>query len=438
MAKERILIMGAAGRDFHNFNLFFRDNESYEVVAFTATQIPQIENRLYPPQLAGKLYPKGISIHSEDDLVKLIRELKVDRVIFAYSDQSHINVMHKASIVTTAGADFTLMGFNRTSLKSSKPTIAVVAVRTGCGKSQTSRYIVRFFREKGKKVGVIRHPMPYGDLAAQAVQRFASLADLDKANCTIEEREEYESHIENGTTVYAGVDYEKILRLAETENDIILWDGGNNDIPFIKPDLWITVADPLRPGHEITYYPGESNLRGADAVVVNKVNNAKERDVKTVVDNIKSASPQAQIILADSKLHVEDGEKIKGKRVLVVEDGPTLTHGDMAFGAGKIAAEEYAAKEIIDPRPYAVGSLKKVFKSYPHIGAILPAMGYYPEQVAEFNETINKSNAELVIIGTPINLGKLLTINKPSVRVTYELGDREGFTLRDLLKKNFG
>ena len=346
--------------------------------------------------------------------------------------------MHKAALVNTAGADFTLMGFDRTSLKSSKPVVGVVAARTGCGKSQTSRYVVNYFHEKGKKVAAIRHPMPYGDLVKQAVQRFANYDDLKDADCTIEEREEYESHIDNGTIVYAGVDYEKILRLAETENDIILWDGGNNDMPFFKPDLWITVVDPLRPGHEMSYYPGESNLRGSDIVVVNKVSAAEQKDVDTVVANIKAAAPNADIVLADSEVTVENGDEIKGKKVLVVEDGPTLTHGEMSFGAGHVAAEKYGAAEIIDPRPFCTGSLTAVYEKFSHIGKILPAMGYFPEQIKELNDAINKSGADVIVIGTPMDLGKLLTIDKPSVRVTYELVDRDGVTLKELLVKKFG
>ena len=435
MQRERLLILGAAGRDFHNFNMFFRTNEAFEVVGFTATQIPKIEGRGYPPALSGKLYPKGLPIFPEKDMEKIIRDEKVDTVQLAYSDLAHETVMHLASRVIAAGADFQLMGTKRTMVKSSKPVIAVCAVRTGCGKSQTSRYITNFLRKAGKKVVAVRHPMPYGDLAKQAVQRLATYEDLAKAECTIEEREEYESHIKNGTIVYAGVDYEAILRQAEKEADVVIWDGGNNDVPFYKPDLWITVADPLRPGHELSYHPGEANFRAADIIVVNKANTAKPQDVEKVIANAKDVNPNAKIIKGASEVVCEKPELIKGKKVLVVEDGPTITHGGMPYGAGKVAADKYGAKELIDGRPFAVGSIKETYKKYPHIGTLLPAMGYYAEQIKELEDTINASNADTVLIGTPFDLARLIKINKPTVYVSYELVDMGKPTLADSLQK---
>ena len=435
MAKRRVIIMGAAGRDFHNFNTFFRDNEDYEVVAFTATQIPNIEGRFYPPELAGKLYPKGIPIYPESDLPKLIKEHNVDVVVFAYSDVSHEYVMHRASIAIANGADFWLMGPDATLIKSTKPVISVCAVRTGCGKSQTTRRVTDILHKYGLKYVVIRHPMPYGDLKKQAVQRFATYEDLDKYECTIEEREEYEPHIDRGNVVYAGVDYEKIVRSAEKEADIIVWDGGNNDLPFYKPDLHIVVTDPHRAGHEFKYHPGEANFRMADVIIINKEDSADPKNVELIKEHIKEANPNATVIDAESPISVENPEAIKGKRVLVVEDGPTLTHGGMKFGAGYLAAKKFGAKEIIDPRPYAVGTIKETYKKYPHLDVILPAMGYGKQQIKELEETINNADADLVIIGTPIDLRRIVHINKPADRVRYELKEKGPVTLEDIIKK---
>ncbi len=432
---KKVLIMGAAGRDFHNFNVYFRDNEEYRVVAFTATQIPNIEGRTYPPELAGKLYPNGIPIYPESELTNLIRSEGVDLVVFSYSDVSHEYVMHKASEVLAAGADFRLMGGKNTMLKSTKPVVAVCAVRTGCGKSQTSRYVAGFLRERGLRVVAIRHPMPYGDLAAQAVQRFATREDLDRYDCTIEEREEYEPHIDRGVVVYAGVDYERILRQAEQEADVILWDGGNNDLPFYVPDLHIVVADPHRPGHEMTYYPGESNFRMADVIIINKVDTAEPEGVQEIREHARQVNPSATVVEAASPIFVENPDAIQGKRVLVVEDGPTLTHGGMAYGAGWVAARRFGAAEIIDPRPYAVGSIKATYEKYPSTGEILPAMGYGEVQIRELEETINRSPAELVIIGTPIDLRRLIDIRVPSDRVRYELQVIGQPSLDDILAK---
>jgi len=421
MARTRILIMGAAGRDFHNFNTVFRDNDAYEVVAFTATQIPNIEGRAYPPELAGDLYPQGIPIFPENELVGLISEHDIDQVVFAYSDVSHEYVMHKASIVLAAGADFRLMGTKRTMLESKKPLVAVCAVRTGSGKSQTTRYVCDALQKMGHKVVAIRHPMPYGDLVAQKVQRFADYQDLDRYDCTIEEREEYEPHIDRGVVVYAGVDYAAILREAENEADVIVWDGGNNDLPFYKPDLYIVVADPHRAGHELTYYPGESNLRAADVVVLNKIDTADLSGISTVRANVRKANPTATIVEAASPISVENPSAIRGKRVLVVEDGPTLTHGEMAYGAGVVAARRYGASEIIDPRPYAVRSIAETFAKYPKTGALLPAMGYGEDQIKDLEETINATPCDLVIIGTPIDLRRVVNIKQPTDRVYYDL-----------------
>jgi predicted GTPase len=437
MPPIRTLIMGAAGRDFHNFNVFFRGNKDYEVVAFTATQIPNIEGRRYPAQLAGVNYPDGIPIYPEADLAELIRDEKVDLVIFAYSDVPHEYVMHKASLVLETGADFQLMGTKRTQISSTKPVVAVCAVRTGAGKSQTTRRVSLILRDMGYKVAAIRHPMPYGDLVAQAVQRFADYSDLDKYDCTIEEREEYEPHIDNGIVVYAGVDYESILRQAEQEVDIVLWDGGNNDLPFYIPDLHIVVADPHRPGHELTYYPGEANARAADVLVINKVDTAAPEDVMAVRENLHLLNPSATVIEAASPLFVDDPLAIRGKRVLVVEDGPTLTHGEMAYGAGWVAARRFGAAEIVDPRPFAVGSILETYRKYPTTGDILPAMGYGDEMVAELEETINNADVDLVIIGTPIDLAGLLKINKPSQRVRYELQEIGQPTLTEILQMKF-
>ncbi|MEM2280494.1 MAG: cyclic 2,3-diphosphoglycerate synthase [Candidatus Bathyarchaeia archaeon] len=413
--------MGAAGRDFHNFNIYFRDNDEYEVVAFTATQIPGIEGRIYPPELAGKNYLKGIPIYPEEDLEKLIKDYDVDQVVFAYSDVSHQYVMHKASVVLSNGADFRLMGPKTTMLKAKVPVVSVGAVRTGCGKSQTSQRVAKILKDKGLNVVVVRHPMPYGDLRRQVCQRFATHEDLDRYNCTIEEREEIEPHLENGVIVYAGVDYERILREAEGEADIIVWDGGNNDIPFYKPDLHIVVTDPHRAGHELAYHPGETNLRMANVVIINKVDTAAPENVNCVKENVKKVNPKAIILEAASPITADKPELIKGKRVLVIEDGPTLTHGEMPYGAATILAEQLDASELIDPRPYAVGSIKEAYKQYPHLGNVLPALGYGEKQIAELNETIANTPCDVVVIGTPVDLRRLITINKPTVRVKYEL-----------------
>jgi predicted GTPase len=427
--------MGAAGRDFHNFNVFYRDKEEYEVVAFTATQIPNIDGRIYPPELAGKLYPNGIPIFHENELTDLIKKYQVDEVVFAYSDVTFEHVMTKASEANAAGANFILLGVDKTMLKSSKPVVAVLAVRTGCGKSQTSRYVANLLKQAGKKVAAVRHPMPYGDLNAQRVQRFATLEDLHKYNCTIEEMEEYEPHIVNGTIVYAGVDYEDILRQAEKEVDVILWDGGNNDTPFFKPDLTITVTDPLRPGHELRYYPGNTSLRIADVAIINKISSAKKEDIEQVRENIKKVNPKAIIIEADSPIEVEDPELIKGKRVLVVEDGPTLTHGEMKFGAGVVASLNNGAKELVDPRPFAVESIQETYRAYPNIGTLLPAMGYGKKQMKDLEETINRADCDVVVIGTPIDLRRVININKPATRVRYYLKELSKPTIADILKE---
>ena len=434
----KTLIMGAAGRDFHNFNVFFRENRDYEIVAFTATQIPNIEGRLYPPELSGALYPKGIPIFPESDLLDLIKDKGIEQVIFAYSDVPHEYVMHKASAVLAAGADFRLMGTATTQVKSTKPVVSVCAVRTGSGKSQTTRRVSLILREMGYKVAAIRHPMPYGDLTKQIVQRFADFSDLDKQECTIEEREEYEPHIVNGVIVYAGVDYEAILRQAEQEVDIVLWDGGNNDLPFYKPDFQIVVADPHRPGHEVRYHPGEAVARCADVFVINKVDTANADNVIKVRESLRAINPDAVVIEGASPLFVDDPAAIKGKRVLVIEDGPTLTHGEMAYGAGWVAARRFGAAEIVDPRPYAVGSIKATYEKYPTTGNVLPAMGYSDEQIQELEATINNAEVDLVIVGTPIDLGRVLKIKKPSQRVRYELQEIGQPTLTDLLKAKFG
>ena len=437
MSPIKTLIMGAAGRDFHNFNVFYRDNKDYEVVAFTATQIPNIDGRKYPAELAGSLYPAGIPIYPESDLVDLIRKLKVDQVVFAYSDVPHEVVMHKASIVLAAGADFRLMGVGTTQIQSTKPVIAVCAVRTGSGKSQTTRRVSQILREMGYKVAAIRHPMPYGDLVKQKVQRFATYADLDKHECTIEEREEYEPHIDSGVVVFAGVDYEAILREAEKEVDIVLWDGGNNDFSFYKTDLNIVVADPHRPGHEHTYHPGEVNVRLADVFVINKVDTADPESVIKVRTTLHELNPKAVVIECASPLFVDNPEEINGKRVLVVEDGPTLTHGEMAYGAGWVAARRFGAGEIVDPHPFAVGSIHDTYVKYPSTGAILPAMGYGDQMVKDLEETINKMDVDLVISATPIDLTRIITINKPVQRVRYELEEIGKPDLVDILQKKF-
>jgi predicted GTPase len=431
------LIMGAAGRDFHNFNVYFRDNENYHVVAFTATQIPNIEGRLYPAELAGLMYPEGIPIYPESDLLKLIKEHQVEQVIFAYSDVSHEAIMHKASLVLAAGADFRLMGLGTTQIKSTKPVISICAVRTGSGKSQTTRRVSMILREMGYKVAAIRHPMPYGDLVKQAVQRFADYSDLDKHECTIEEREEYEPHLDNGVIVYAGVDYEKILRQAEKEVDIVLWDGGNNDFSFYKEDLAIVVVDPHRAGHEVRYHPGETNMRHADVFVINKVDTADADDIIAVRDNIHALNPDAVVIEGASPLFVDDPEGIRGKRVLVIEDGPTLTHGEMTYGAGWVAARRFGAGEIVDPRPFAIGTIMATYQKYPGTGPILPAMGYGEEQMRDLEQTIENSDVDLVISATPIDLTRVIKVRKPMQRVRYELQEIGQPTLDEVLKAKF-
>ncbi len=438
--RQRVLIMGAAGRDFHDFNTALRQNDQVKVVAFTATQIPNIDGRRYPPELSGSLYPEGIPIYPENQLEELIREHQIDDVYFSYSDVSHEYVMHIASRVLAAGAGFRLINPRLTMLKSSKPIVSICAVRTGCGKSQTSRYVLNVLqKELGyQKVVAIRHPMPYGNLAAQAVQRFATYEDMDKHDCTIEEREEYEPYVERGAVIYAGVDYEAILREAEKEADIIIWDGGNNDLPFYLSDFHIVVTDPHRPGHELRYHPGETNLRLAAAVILNKIDTADFQNILTVQKNIRSVNPNATIIQAASPIFVDDPAAIRGKRVLVVEDGPTLTHGEMAYGAGVVAAQKFGAAEILDPRPFAVRSIAATYQKYPGTGAVLPAMGYGGDQIADLEETINRSNAELVIIATPIDLGKIINIKLPSQRVRYEYQGIGQPSLADLLKERFG
>ena len=422
--KKNVIIIGAAGRDFHNFNTYFRGNEDYNVVAFTAAQIPDIEGRKYPAVLAGDLYPDGIPIYAEEDLPKLIKELDVDDCVFSYSDVTYDKVMAASAIVNSAGANFMLLGPDDTMVKSTKPVIAVGAVRTGCGKSQTSRKIIEYLMAKGLKVVAVRHPMPYGDLAAQKVQRFATIDDLAKHKCTIEEMEEYEPHVERGNVIYAGVDYEAILREAEKDPDgcdVVLWDGGNNDFPFYKPDLNITVADPHRPGHELKYYPGEVTLRLADVVVINKIDSAAPEGIQTVRENIAKINPNAIVVDGASPIKVDDPAIIKGKRVLVVEDGPTLTHGEMKIGAGTVAARKYGAAEIVDPRPFTVGKLSETFKIYPNIGTLLPAMGYGDQQTKDLETTINNTDCDSVVIGTPIDLNRVVKINKPNTRVYYDL-----------------
>lgn len=432
--KKKVVIMGAAGRDFHNFNVYYRNNHKYEVVAFTATQIPDIEGRKYPAALCGEDYPKGIPIYAEEDLPEIIKKNNIDEVVFAYSDIPHEKLMNKASWVLSMGPDFILMGPKSTMIKSSKPVISICAVRTGCGKSQTTRKVSEVLIEAGKKVVAIRHPMPYGDLVKQKVQRFSTIADLKKHKCTIEEMEEYEPHIERGVTLYAGVDYEAILREAEKEADVILWDGGNNDISFYESDLEIVVVDPHRPGHELMYHPGETNLRRADVVVINKIDSADPESIEMVRENTRSVNPKAIIIDAASPLFVDKAESIKGKRVLVVEDGPTLTHGEMQYGAGFVAAQKYGAAEIVDPRPFVVGEIEKTFEKYPNIGPILPAMGYGDKQIKDLEKTINKAKVDLVIIGTPIDLNRIIKINKPSVRVQYELQELGTPDIKSVLK----
>jgi len=429
---RRMIIVGAAGRDFHNFNTAYRDDDRFEVVAFTATQIPGIEGRTYPAELAGRLYPDGIPIHHEDSLERLVGELDVDDVVFSYSDVSHETVMHIASRALAAGADFRLLGPKQTMLSASVPVVAVCAVRTGAGKSQTTRAVSGVLKEAGKRIAVVRHPMPYGDLVRQAVQRFADFDDLTRADCTIEEREEYEPHLERGSVVYAGIDYARILERAQSDADIVVWDGGNNDLPFFRPDVHVTVADPLRAGHETTYHPGEANLRMADVVVINKVDSARPDDVAALRKTIEAVNGDAAIVEARSPITIEDSVALEGKRVIVIEDGPTLTHGEMGFGAGVVAARRSGA-QLVDPRPWAVGSIRDVYARYPHVGRLLPAMGYSDEQRAELAATINASDADVVLVATPIDLRKVCDLRKPGVRVTYELADASSPTLAEVL-----
>lgn len=435
MSKKRILIMGAAGRDFHNFNTYFRGNKDYEVVAFTATQIPDIAGRKYPAPLAGKLYPKGIPIYDENDVVNLIKKLKVDIAVFSYSDVPYQYVMSRGAMVNAAGADFMMLGPQETMIKSRKPVISICAVRTGSGKSQTTRRVIEILMAMGKKVVAIRHPMPYGDLVKQKVQRFATVQDLHKHKCTIEEMEEYEPHVVRGNVIYAGVDYEAILRQAEREADVIVWDGGNNDFPFYKSDLEIVVVDPHRPGHELSYYPGEVNLRRADVIVINKEDSARREDIQTVKANIKAANPRALVIDADSPVSVEQPKSLKGKKVLVIEDGPTLTHGEMKYGAGVVAARKHGVAKMIDPRPYAVGTIADTFKKYPGIGVLLPAMGYSAKQIKDLQDTINRTPCDMYVVGTPIDLRRLVKFPRPAVRVGYDLKETSKPDLAAAIRK---
>lgn len=434
MKPRKVLIMGAAGRDFHNFNLFFRNNPNFRVEAFTAAQIPDISGRRYPTDLSGRLYPKGIPIYPEEKLPKIVKKFGIDMVVLAYSDLPHNEVMHKASLINSLGPDFVLMGTEDTMLESRKPVVAVTAVRTGCGKSQTTRKISRILRNFGKSVAVVRHPMPYGDLMKQVCQRYERHGDLDRHGCTIEEREEYEPLIEECDILFAGVDYERILREAEREADIILWDGGNNDTPFFRPDLHIVIVDPHRPHHEISYYPGETNFRMADVIIINKEKTALKGSIRILKGHIKKYNPRAKVVDANSLITVNEPDLIKGKRVLVVEDGPTLTHGEMFYGAGTIAARRFSAK-IVDPRPYAVGSIKQTFKKYPHLGDVLPAMGYSEKQIRELEKTINKVECDAVISGTPIDLRRIIKVIKPIVRIQYNLEEISKPDLKDILKK---
>ncbi|MEM3341483.1 MAG: cyclic 2,3-diphosphoglycerate synthase [Thermoplasmata archaeon] len=433
--KQNVVIIGAAGRDFHNFNVYFRDKPEYNVVAFTAAQIPDIAGRKYPPELAGKLYPEGIPILDEADLPKIIKEKNVNLCVFAYSDVSFDHVMTIGSICVANGANYLLLGPKDTQIVSTKPVISICAVRTGCGKSQTTRAVIRVLKSMGKKVVAVRHPMPYGDLVRQRVQRFATIEDLKEQKCTIEEMEEYEPHIENGAVVFAGVDYEAILREAEKEADVIVWDGGNNDLPFYKSDLRIVVVDPHRAGHELKYHPGMANFLSADVIVINKMDSAPQQGIETIRDNIAKYIPKVQVIEADSELYVDQPELIRGKKVLVVDDGPTITHGNMPYGAGTVAANRYGAAKIVDPRPYAVGSIKETFKKYTHIMDNLPAMGYGEKQIKELEETIDKVPCDVIVSGTPINLGRLVKTKKPLIRVKYELKEKGKITLKPLIEK---
>ncbi|MBP1748024.1 MAG: hypothetical protein H6Q52_563 [Deltaproteobacteria bacterium] len=430
---EKVIIMGAAGRDFHNFNVYFKDNPRYRVIAFSMAQIPTIEGRVYPPELSGTLYPEGIPIYPETELVALIRQHSVDLVAFSYSDVSHVEVMHKASTAMSEGADFILIGATYTMLRSKRPMVAVCAVRTGAGKSQTTRKVCEVFFHHGIKAVVVRHPMPYGDLREQIVQRFSRLEDFERCKCTIEELEEYEPLVDMGITVYAGVDYGQILKAAEEEGDVIIWDGGNNDTPFYRPDVHIVLFDPLRPGHELAYYPGETNMNMADIAIINKVDTASAENIELVRKNIERHAPRATILMAESPVLVSDPDRIRGKRVLVVEDGPTLTHGGMTYGAGYIAASQFGAAKIVDPREYAVGTIDKVYKMYPHIGPVLPAMGYSAEQINDLAHTINRTECDLVVFATPIQLTRVLAINKPVLRVRYEYRDHGLPTLEECL-----
>lgn len=432
---EKVIIMGAAGRDFHNFNVYFKDNRRYNVIAFTAAQIPDIEGRRYPRELAGSLYPEGIPIYSEDDLAKLIRENRVDLVAFSYSDIPHGEVMHRGCIAMSEGADFILLAATYTMLRATKPVIAVCAVRTGCGKSQTTRKVCEVLKEMGQRVVAVRHPMPYGDLNKQVVQRFSQYEDFEREKCTLEEREEYEPLVDQGITVYAGVDYGMILKQAEAEADIIVWDGGNNDTPFYHPALHIVLFDPHRAGHELRYYPGEINMRMADVAIINKVDTAPPQGIEKIKENLRIYAPRCQVLLAESPVLVKDPQRIKGKRVLVVEDGPTLTHGEMEYGAGVISARTFGAAEIVDPRPYAVGSIRETYHQYPKIGTVLPAMGYSENQIRDLEATANAAVCDLVIFATPINLTRILKISKPTVRVRYEYKDAASPTLAEVLKE---
>src|SRR5438093_1113076 len=434
MARTRVLIAGAAGRDFHNFNLVYRDRPEYEVVAFTATQIPNIDGRRYPAELAGTLYPEGIPILPETALEELVREHEIDSVVFAYSDVTHEHVMHIGSRALAAGASYHLISPHHTMLATPKPSVAICAVRTGSGKSQTTRHVAALFRKAGKRVAVLRHPMPYGDLTKQAVQRFEQYEDLDAADATIEEREEYEPHLAEGNLVFAGIDYERILRAAEREADVILWDGGNNDTPFVRPDLHIVVVDPHRPGHELRYHPGETNLRMADVCVVNKIDSAPQEGIEAVLNSIHENTSNARVVLAASPFEIEgDAEEIRGKRVLAVEDGPPLTHGEMTYGAAVLAAKQHGAAELVDPRPFAVGTIAETFEQYPNVGTLLPAMGYGREQMEDLRETIKRCDADLVLIGTPVDLRRLIELDKPALRVTYKLQEIGEPTLKDVL-----
>jgi len=430
---EKVIIMGAAGRDFHNFNVYFKDNPRYHVVAFTAAQIPAIEGRLYPPELSGKLYPEGVPIHAEAEISRLIREHQVDLVALSYSDIPHIEVMHKASRVMAGGADFILIGATYTMLRSKKPVVSVCAVRTGCGKSQTTRKVCEVLRRIGKRVVAVRHPMPYGDLRTQVVQRFSSYDDFETHRCTIEEREEYEPLVDQGIVVYAGVDYGRILEAAEEEADVIVWDGGNNDTPFYYPDVHIVLFDPHRPGHEVLYYPGETNMLMADIAIINKVDTAPPQNVDRVMENIRRFAPESEILQAESPVLVSQPERIRESRVLIVEDGPTLTHGEMSYGAGLIAARTYGARELVDPRPYAAGTIRDIYRQYPHIGPVLPAMGYSKTQIHDLEQTINGADCDLVLFATPIHLTRILAINKPALRVRYEYRDHGTPLLEEVL-----